>query len=737
MNRIITLAKKELNYFLNSAIGYVVVVPFLLISFFLYFRTTFVFGLASLRSFFDLLPWFLVLLCPAITMHSLAEEKNKKTLELLTAHPISELQIVVSKFLGALFFYLLILAATLPLVIPLFVFSKIDAGVLAAQYLGAAATGATFLSIGIFASSLSASLISSFLIGTSLSFVMVLLGLDFVTLSLPQPLAALAGFASVSFHNQSISRGLLDLTDVLYFVTAAAAFLILAVFKISQNKIAEKKSEKTKLAASLAITLVVAVLLNLAGNSFPVRIDLTANKNFSLSPATRATLSKIDDILTIKTFISPDLPPGMQNVARDVKDTLGDYGRFGKKIKIENHAAQTGSSAAEEAQKMGIYPVQFNTIGASSYQLQSGYLGLALRFGDKTETLPFIQSTTDLEYQLTRKINKLTEKVGKKVFIFTGAEAAAQPGQNDLLFGKLANLLSSQYEVSLTSLDKTFEQQKADLLIVAGIKNPLEPAQVEEINKYLSSGGKALVLADKVAPDVGSSTASAKTTNLENLLSDYGVTLNSDLAYDAALAETIQFTRGTMGFLVPYPFWLKALPADSNFPPTSQVRFVSLIWPSTLSVADKNKMNAKIILKTSKNGGVLTGSNYVISPDSLEGSNLKPGGRELGLGAVVTRKDGNAILAVITDSKFASDNYASPNNQNLPFSAGLVDYLALGPNEIVPIKSGAENFFMFTAPWQPAAVQWGETIGVPLLVAIFAAVKLWRRKVGFSRVYKI
>lgn len=735
MKQIWTLAKKELNYYLNSSIGFIVVVPFLLISFFLYFRTAFVFGVASLRPFFDLLPWFLIFLAPALTMHTLAEEKSRKTLELLIAHPLSEVRIVMAKFLGALFFYLIILATTLPLTIPLFIFSKVDLGVLVSQYLGAIFTGATFLSIGVFASSITSSLISSFLIGGVISFVLVLFGMDFVTLSVPNPLGTLLSFLSVTYHNQSISRGLLDLSDLLYFVTASTIFLIGAIFKISESKTLEKPTEKSKLYVSLAATLAVGILLNVATGSYPIRLDLTANKAFSLSKATKLSVSKIDDVLTIKTFISPDLPPSMQNVARETKDLLTDYARYSKKIKLESYSPTAGNDAEKQARDSGIFPVQFNTIGTSSYELKNGYLGIALRFGDKTEVLPFVQNTQNLEHQLTRRINKMVSKIRKKVSIFSGPatpQSNSPQNQNNLQFTKLNEQLGTQYEAGTISIDRTFETQKPDLLVLAGLSNPLDNAIVGTIKKYLENGGKALFLLDKVSSDPSNTNATSKTTGLENLMSDYGVVLNSDLVYDASLAETVQLSRGQNSFLVLYPYYFKSLPADNNFPPTSQIRSISLLWPSSLTLAPQGSYDIKTIIKTSKNAGTLTGSNYEISVDKLNETSFKPGGKELPLSALVSKKNGDAIFAVVTDSKFASDNYSSPN-QNLNFALNLIDYLTLGPNEIVPVKGQSEDFFMFSAPWQPAAVQWGETIGIPLLVAFIAFYRLLRRKQGFNR----
>lgn len=723
----LTLASKELKYYLNSTLGYVAVIPFIFISYFLYYRSTFVVGSASLRPYFDLLPWFLILLVPAMTMQSLSEEKNRKTLELILAHPISESQIILSKFLGTFIFFLLVMLTTTTLTLPIFIFAKVDPGIILGQYLGALFIGAAFLSIGIFASSLTTSVISSFLLAASLSFTLVIAGLDFVVLSAPPPLNSFLSFISIIKHSQNLSRGLLDFNDLIYFITVSGLFLIGAIFKISQTKIAEKKEEKTKLLASFLITLAAGILLNVLSLGYPLRLDLTANHSFSLSPATKISLAKIDDTLSLKIFISPDLPPTMATVAQEVRDLVSDYARYNNKISLQNFSPKDGNSDEKEAQNLGINPVQFNTIGASSYQLQKGYLGLGLRYGEKTENLPFIQNSQNLEYQLTRRINKLLTKVPTKIGLYAPS--------SQLQFSRLLDLLSSQYQPESVKLDKNFLATKPELLIIAGVNQPLTNEELETFKNYMASGGKALLLLDKANNDNGGQTASLKTTNLESVLSDYGVNLNNDLVYDLALAETVQFGQGAVNFLTLYPFWFKALPADPKFPATAQIKSVTLLWPSSLTVKSKSDYEARIILKTSPNAGVKTESPLNISPDKLNGLNLKTQGKEFGLAALVSHKNG-PVLLVVTDSKFASDNYYSPQNQNLAFVLGLTDYLALSSKETVPLKSGNQDFFVFTAAWQPTVVQWGETAGVPLLIALFAIWHLWRRRQNYNRIYE-
>jgi len=176
-NIIIRLAKKEFFGYINSALAYTVIVPFLLLSIFIYTRTALVGGEASLRPYFELLPWFLLLLAPALSMKLLTDEHKSETLELLFAHPISEFEIVLGKFLGALAFFGVILLTTIGLPLTLIVYSRPDIGQLIGQYIGAIFIGATFISIGIAASAYVKNAISSFLLGASISFILIIISI--------------------------------------------------------------------------------------------------------------------------------------------------------------------------------------------------------------------------------------------------------------------------------------------------------------------------------------------------------------------------------------------------------------------------------------------------------------------------------------------------------------------------------------------------------------------------------
>jgi ABC-2 type transport system permease protein len=115
MKNILTIAKRELWYYFNTPTAYIIIVAFLIPINFLFWRTVMVSGEASLRGFFSILPWFMLLVIPALTMRVLSEEQRKHTLELLLSHAVSEWQIVLGKFLGVWIFYALILVVTLTL----------------------------------------------------------------------------------------------------------------------------------------------------------------------------------------------------------------------------------------------------------------------------------------------------------------------------------------------------------------------------------------------------------------------------------------------------------------------------------------------------------------------------------------------------------------------------------------------------------------------------------------------
>lgn len=241
----VTLFKKELSSFLNSIIGYIVIIVFLVInSLFLWvFRTganILESGHASIDGLFMIAPYVFLFLIPAITMRSFAEEKRTGTIELLLTKPISDLQIIFSKFFAGL---VLVIIALLPTLIYFFSVyqlgyppGNIDTGGMWGSYIGLLFLGAGFVSIGIFASSITDNQIVSFILSLFLS-AFVLIGFEFIhSLALFGKTDLFIYSLGISAHYSSMSRGVIDTRDIIYFLSLIAIFVVLTKITLESRK---------------------------------------------------------------------------------------------------------------------------------------------------------------------------------------------------------------------------------------------------------------------------------------------------------------------------------------------------------------------------------------------------------------------------------------------------------------------------------------------------------------------
>lgn len=234
--------KKEINAFFASPIGYLVIAVFLLLNglFLWLFKGEFNIldnGFADLSSFFLLSPWILIFLVPAVTMRSFADEKKQGTLELLLTKPISHFNIVFGKYFGAL---VLIIIALIPTLLYVFTISKLgnpegnlDIGSTIGSYFGLLFLVAAYSAIGVFASSLSDNQIVAFIIAVFICFFFYF---GFEGLSNYKLIND--GFyietLGMSSHFKSMSRGVLDTRDIIYFLSITALFIILTVLNIKR-----------------------------------------------------------------------------------------------------------------------------------------------------------------------------------------------------------------------------------------------------------------------------------------------------------------------------------------------------------------------------------------------------------------------------------------------------------------------------------------------------------------------
>ncbi|RKR85264.1 ABC-2 type transport system permease protein [Mucilaginibacter gracilis] len=229
----LTILKKEITTYLSSMVAYVTIGVFLLVlGLFLWVfpeSSILEYGYAGLDSLFSTAPYLFMFLIPAITMRSLAEERKEGTLEILATRPLTDWQIVWGKYLACL---LLVLFALLPTLVYYYsVYNlgtpqgNIDTGAVIGSYIGLFLLGAAFVAIGLFASSVTGNQIIAFTIAVFLCFI-AFSGLDSLSTLLSLQNLGLQNFG-INQHYQSISRGVLDTRDLVYFLSFIALFLII------------------------------------------------------------------------------------------------------------------------------------------------------------------------------------------------------------------------------------------------------------------------------------------------------------------------------------------------------------------------------------------------------------------------------------------------------------------------------------------------------------------------------
>jgi len=237
MKSIWIIAKRELASFFDSLIAYVLIILFLgLTGFFTWFfgNNIFVRGQASLYVFFEISFLTLFFFIPAITMRSLAEENKAGTIELLLTKSISDVQIILGKFLGSLMMILIALVCTIPYYISVSQIGSIDHGAVIGGYIGLILMSATYISLGIFASGTTNNQIVAFLITLSIGvFFHFIFGL--IASSFTGGIGSVFDYLSLRTHYDSISRGVIDARDLIYFASLIVIGVLLSQVSLSKR----------------------------------------------------------------------------------------------------------------------------------------------------------------------------------------------------------------------------------------------------------------------------------------------------------------------------------------------------------------------------------------------------------------------------------------------------------------------------------------------------------------------
>ncbi len=733
MKRIRIVAQREIENFFDHPTAYILMVAFLGLGLFLTFRSIYALGVASLRPLFDLLPWLFAVFIPAMTMRSVAEERRTGTIEWLSSYPLDELEILLGKLIGNWIFVILALLGTLPMAVGILLFSEADPGIMLAQYIGALLLAIQGVAIGLWASTATKNQVTAFILATSVSFLLVFIGTPVVLYGLTPLVGTALSRLSVMGHFENVARGVIDLRDVVYFLSTAGLFLAMAVGLLVKQRLSQQRQSYQRLRIGVTTLLGLVVVINLLGGNIRGRFDLTREDLYTLSSGSKETLSNLSDLVTLKLFISDALPSELQPTLRDVRDLISDLNRAGgDNFVVENLNPSDNLEVAAEARSLGIIENEFNVLRDDEFEVRRGWFGLALLYAEKQEVIPFISGTADLEFRIASAISVMTTDKRPSIAFLTGFGALGETS-----FPSLTRSLLERYEVTSIDLSEDsigLDPNNTDLVVLAGPKEAVPETKIVEIEEFISKGGGALMLVDKHQPSAETPTTSQVTTGLEGFLAERGIGVDAGLVVDYSSNSNISMgSQGMFNVIRPYPLWPIALKGGLHAT-TRDLNGLSVGWATALTVADSIDNIEKLWITTEAGG--IQPPNSLIMPDAL--LQPDPNGFQtvtlavaLGGGDSESSNDDPSAgrIIVVGDVDFLEESFVQVSPDNLIFAENAIDWLAQD-EALIAIRSKTRTPppMIFTSDFQKASLRWGNLIGVPLLVVILGILKVTGRK---------
>ncbi len=362
----------------------------------------------------------------------------------------------------------------------------------------------------------------------------------------------------------------------------------------------------------------ILVLLNFLSTRRFIRADLTEDKRYTISDATKNVLGTLDDIVTITAYFSTE-PAEVAQIRLSVRDVLDEYNAFSQKLQIDFvNPARLDEGQKQELRFKGVPEVQINVFKEDKAEIANVYLGISIGYSGKEEILPIIQSTDNLEYELTSTILKVTTKEAKTVGFLTGhdeLDIQAQTSQG--LRERLDKNAKGQY--NLTTVDLQGGQPVSDTvttLVVAGPKRALAEREKYELDQFIMHGGRAIFLVDPLQLPAGGLQGTPLSTGLNDLLTHYGVKLGNNVLVDRRFHDNARFQQGFMTVFQPYPFFVKIIKPNfsTESTVTNQLEGLTLPWTSSLEVVAVEGVTGTVLAKTSEFGQSIEGF-YNLAPN--------------------------------------------------------------------------------------------------------------------------
>lgn len=426
LNLIQLVARKELSLFFSSPIAWLFLACFAAVKLFVFFwvEAFFARNIADVRPLFSWMPLLLLFLTSALTMKVWSEERRSGTLEAVMTQGSPLWQFVLGKFVGCFTLVLLALFLTLPIPFTVAWFADLDWGPVFAGYLASMLLGSCYLAIGLFVSARCNNQIVSLLLSIMLCSVFYLIGHSTITSLVSQPLAGYLSLIGTGARFDAITRGVIDLRDLYYYISLWCCFLALNTYVLERERFASSTTTRTIRWKSLTALVIANLLLvnTWLGQLPKLRYDATAGQQFSLSDASIRQLQSLDEPLLIRGYFSGQTHPLLAPLIPQLQDLLKEYEiAGGPKVNVEwVDPTQDPAMEQEANQRFNIQPVPFQVADRYQSAIVSSYFNLLVQYGSEFQILGFqdlievkAQGETDVEVLLRNPELDITKAVKK------------------------------------------------------------------------------------------------------------------------------------------------------------------------------------------------------------------------------------------------------------------------------------------------------------------------------------
>lgn len=638
-----SICKKEWTQYFSNLTGYLIISFYLIVNGLLLFvipnYNLLDFGYASLQVYFDFAPWFLLLLVPAITMRSFSEEFKQGTYEVLHSMPFTSIQLVVGKLLGSL---LIVVAAIAPTIVYAFVLDALsstggmDWGATMGSYIGLFFLGAVYTAVGVFTSSLTKNSAVALLFSITIS-VFLLKSFDWIS--------ELSFFSNgndyyikqlgLSLHYNNMSKGLIKINDMIYFISILVLFIIGTVENL-----------KGKIKYILLLTTIL--FANYLSNLFPIQLDLTKEKRYTLSASTIDVISQIKLPVKIHLYLGGELPSNFKTLSNATVALLEQLNQINPtairwNLEIPNQMAtdtalyilydslsklglpieriqQVGGKGDKRIDQLVIPGALVEVAGQKPYAVDLRSAKKYFKPYNIIKDVPEIDEEASvnaaealLEYKLVQAIYLLNRTTQPTIAYLIGNGEPINLTVNDI-----GETLKEQYDLSVFDLSKGFpDANKIKTLLIVKPTLPFSDLDKLKIDQYVMGGGNIIWAVDKLFAEYdslqksdGSYISFDRGLGLDDLFFKYGIRINSNLIQDLNCAK-LPLVVGTQADgspliqRVPWPYY-PFLNGNDQHPIAQNMDRVLSQFPSSLDTISARGVKHTVLLMTDTNSRILS-----------------------------------------------------------------------------------------------------------------------------------